>query len=71
MEPSRSVRVCLVRHTNDEMIRLTAVPSVQTYIADPESPEAKLLIPYARGCLDAISLKHGPTHNEIIMTADG
>lgn len=56
---------------NDEMVRLTPSLSIQTYIADPKSPEAKLLMPYARGCLDAIALKHGPTHNEIIMTADG
>lgn len=35
---------------------------------DPGSPEAKLLIPYARGVLDAIGCKNGPSHGEIIMT---
>ena len=38
---------------------------------DPESTEAKLLIPYARGILDAIGCRNGPSHTEIIMTADG
>lgn len=61
----------LVCHIKDEVVRLTTFASIQIHIADPESPEAKLLMPYARGCLDAIALKHGPTHNEIIMTADG
>ena len=38
---------------------------------DPESPEAKLLIPYTRGILDAIGVRNGPSHGEIIMTSDG
>jgi biotin carboxylase len=38
---------------------------------DPESPEAKLLIPYASAVLDVLGVRHGPSHAEIIMTADG
>ncbi len=38
---------------------------------DSESPEAKLLIPYARGVLDALGIENGPTHGEIILTDDG
>lgn len=37
---------------------------------DPGSPEAELLIPYARGILDAIGVKNGPSHGEIIMTEE-
>jgi hypothetical protein len=36
-----------------------------------DSPEARLLIPYVRKVLDAIGLKNGPSHGEVIMTADG
>lgn len=38
---------------------------------DSESEEAKQLIPYARGVLDALGVKNGPSHGEIIMTEDG
>ncbi|KAL7526907.1 hypothetical protein ACHAWF_001964, partial [Thalassiosira exigua] len=38
---------------------------------DPESEEAKVLIPYTRGVLDALGMAHGPSHGEIIITADG
>jgi len=38
---------------------------------DPESVEAQQLIPYTRAILDAIGVKNGPSHGEIIMTADG
>ena len=36
-----------------------------------ESPEAKILIPYVRGVLDALGIKNGPSHGEVIMTKDG
>lgn len=38
---------------------------------DPDSPEGELLIPYTRGILNAIGVKNGPSHGEIIMTANG
>ena len=38
---------------------------------DSESPEAKLLIPYALGVVDALQIRNGATHCEIMMTADG
>ena len=38
---------------------------------DSESEEAKVLIPYTRGVLDALGMKHGPSHGEIILTKDG
>jgi len=38
---------------------------------DPGSPESQLLIPYVRGVLDAIGVRNGPSHGEVIMTADG
>jgi len=38
---------------------------------DPESEEAKMLIPYTRGVLDALGMIHGPSHGEVIITADG
>ena len=41
----------------------SAVPS--------DSPEAKVLIPYVRGVLDALGIKNGPSHGEVIITADG
>lgn len=37
----------------------------------PDSDIAKSLIDYTCKVLDAIGIKHGPTHNEIIMTAEG
>ena len=36
-----------------------------------DSPEAKILISYTRRVLDAIGIRHGPTHTEVMMTADG
>ncbi|KAL7527822.1 hypothetical protein ACHAXR_007267 [Thalassiosira sp. AJA248-18] len=38
---------------------------------DPKSEEAKVLIPYARGVLDALGMAHGPSHGEVIITKDG
>ena len=38
---------------------------------DIDSPEAQLIIPYVRKVLDALGLKNGPSHGEVIMTADG
>ena len=38
---------------------------------DPDSPEARILIPYTRTVLDALGVKNGPSHAEIMMTADG
>jgi biotin carboxylase len=38
---------------------------------DPNSPEARILIPYIRRVLDALGLKNGPSHGEVIMTSDG
>jgi biotin carboxylase len=36
-----------------------------------DSPEAQVLIPYVRGVLDALQIKNGPTHGEVMMTPDG
>ena len=36
-----------------------------------DSPEAKILIPYVRGVLDALGMKNGPSHGEVMMTEDG
>jgi biotin carboxylase len=36
-----------------------------------DSPEAKILIPYVRHVLDAIEIKNGPSHAEVMMTNDG
>ena len=38
---------------------------------DINSPEAKVLIPYVRGVLDAMGIKHGPSHGEVMMTEEG
>ena len=38
---------------------------------DIDSQEARILIPYVRKVLDALGLKNGPSHGEVIMTADG
>jgi hypothetical protein len=38
---------------------------------DSESEEAKIIIPYVRGVLDAIGFKNGPSHGEVIITKDG
>merc|ERR1712048_258918 len=36
-----------------------------------DSQEAKVLIPYVRGVLDALQIQHGPTHAEVMMTESG
>jgi len=38
---------------------------------ESDSPEAQLLIPYARQVLDALGVQHGPSHGEFILTKDG
>ena len=38
---------------------------------DSESHEAKILVPYCRGVLDAMGVKFGASHAEIIITNDG
>jgi len=38
---------------------------------DSKSPEAKILIPYVRGVLDAMGFNNGPSHGEVMMTKDG
>jgi len=38
---------------------------------DPKSKEAQILIPYVRGVLDALGVKNGPSHGEVIMTDEG
>eukprot|EP00977_Amphora_coffeiformis_P010196 scaffold2363_cov159-Amphora_coffeaeformis.AAC.58 len=38
---------------------------------DSESPEAKILIPYVRSVLDAMGVRHGATHGEVIITETG
>jgi len=38
---------------------------------DSNTPEAKLLIGYTRRVLDALDVKNGPSHGEIMMTNDG
>merc|ERR1711920_22501 len=38
---------------------------------DANSALAKQLIQYTRGVLDALKLNNGPTHGEVMMTADG
>jgi len=38
---------------------------------DSASDEAKVLISYTRAVLDALKLDNGPTHGEVMMTADG
>merc|ERR1719361_59818 len=35
---------------------------------DPDSPEAKILIPYVRGVLDVLGVRNGPSHGEVMMT---
>merc|ERR1712232_171928 len=35
------------------------------------SEVAQKIIPYVRGVLDAMQIKHGPTHGEVMMTNDG
>eukprot|EP00536_Pseudo-nitzschia_multiseries_P001923 jgi/Psemu1/251109/estExt_Genewise1Plus.C_250159 len=38
---------------------------------DSESLEAKIIIPYVQGVLDALEIKNGPSHAEVMMTPDG
>jgi len=38
---------------------------------DSESPEAKILIPYIRGVLDALEIANGATSAEVMMTPNG
>jgi biotin carboxylase len=38
---------------------------------DPDSPEARILIPYARGVLDVLGVRNGPSHAEVILTPTG
>ncbi len=36
-----------------------------------DSSEARMLLPYVRWSLDALGVKNGPSHAEVIMTPDG
>merc|ERR1740138_483046 len=36
-----------------------------------DSQEAQVLIPYVRGVLDALQIRNGATHGEVMMTPDG
>lgn len=38
---------------------------------DPTSKEGRVLVEYTRGVLDAINIKNGPTHGEIMMSSAG
>jgi hypothetical protein len=38
---------------------------------NPDSEEGQILIDYSRGALDAIGIKNGPSHGEIMMTSEG
>eukprot|EP00548_Thalassiothrix_antarctica_P007332 CAMPEP_0194136790 /NCGR_PEP_ID=MMETSP0152-20130528/6778_1 /TAXON_ID=1049557 /ORGANISM="Thalassiothrix antarctica, Strain L6-D1" /LENGTH=959 /DNA_ID=CAMNT_0038833585 /DNA_START=37 /DNA_END=2916 /DNA_ORIENTATION=- len=38
---------------------------------DPGSPEGRILIPYVRGVLDALGVRNGPSHGEVMITSDG
>ena len=38
---------------------------------DPESPVAKILIPYVRGVLDVLGVRNGASHGEVMMTPTG
>merc|ERR1719230_2453588 len=38
---------------------------------DVQSKEAQEMIPYVRGVLDALGMKHGPSHGEVMMTQRG
>eukprot|EP00536_Pseudo-nitzschia_multiseries_P009359 jgi/Psemu1/22964/gm1.22964_g len=42
-----------------------------TLPVDSDSPEAKILIPYVRGVLDAMEISNGASHAEVMMTPDG
>jgi len=36
-----------------------------------DDPVAQVLIDYTRGCIEALKIRNGATHNEIMMTKDG
>merc|ERR1712187_995636 len=38
---------------------------------ESSDPVAQKLISYTRGVIDALDIKHGPTHAEVMMTCDG
>ena len=38
---------------------------------ESDSAEAKIIIPYIRGVLDALGVRNGPSHGEVIITEDG
>merc|ERR1712050_346428 len=38
---------------------------------EASDPVAQKLVAYTRGVIDALDIKHGPTHAEVMMTADG
>merc|ERR1712217_992619 len=38
---------------------------------ESSDPIAQKLIDYTRGVIDALDIKHGPTHAEVMMTSDG
>jgi biotin carboxylase len=38
---------------------------------ESSDPVAQLLIAYTQGVIDALDIKHGPTHAEVMMTHDG
>merc|ERR1712232_688777 len=38
---------------------------------ESSDPVAQQLIRYTRGVIDALDIKHGPTHAEVMMTSDG
>merc|ERR1711979_11371 len=38
---------------------------------ESSDPVAQKLISYTRGVIDALDIKHGPTHVEVMMTSDG
>ncbi len=42
-----------------------------TVPVDSASPEAKILIPYVRGVLDAMEITNGASHAEVMMTRNG
>merc|ERR1712190_539844 len=38
---------------------------------ESSDPTAKILIDYTRGVIDALDIKNGPTHAEVMLTSDG
>merc|ERR1712154_520946 len=43
----------------------------QEFLSGKEYVVAHVLIPYIRGVIDALKIKHGPTHAEVMLTLDG